>query len=37
MGIKTTYEQLMLTWLGCKALGPLTFLVFSNCGDMRVM
>jgi len=21
-----------LTWLGCKALGPLTFLDFSNCG-----
>ena len=24
--------RLQLTWLGCKALGPLTFLDFSNCG-----
>lgn len=24
-------------WLGCSALGPLTFLVFSNCEEMRVI
>jgi len=29
--------RLHLTWLGCKALGPLTFLDFSNCGETLVM
>lgn len=30
-------ECYQLTWLGCKALGPLTFLDFSNCGEIFVI
>ena len=26
-----------ITWLGCKDLGPLTFLDFSNCGEIFVI
>lgn len=31
------YIYVAYTWLGCKALGPLTFLDFSNCGEIFVM
>lgn len=30
-------KDITLTWLGCKALGPLTFRVFSNCGLILVI
>lgn len=34
---KGPWDCYQLTWLGCRALGPLTFLDFSNCGEIFVM
>jgi len=33
----STDKESIITWLGCNDLGPLTFLDFSNCGEIFVI